>query len=389
MKLFVSTLAAAVFGLSALNTADAQQNQPACSSVYTRPELLSLTPAQWTNTRNVLSAMQRDGWFGWFAYLHNQWFSQIHGNSQFFPFHRRFVHDWESVGRRYSGSFVQPYWDEMRDYRVPAASQVLTSNWVGGNGQGANRCVTNGNQGGWTMSFPSNHCFSRNFGNNGNPTSWYSPEYIQSFIQRDTTMAQFRPDIEYSLHGVVHINIGGDMLQGYSPNDWIFMLHHTNIDRLWWQWQLNNRMWTMDGPNFDNSAISLDTNIAYYNQPIRSVMQLGYGSMCYQYASNPIRRRALDSGLESALINSLPKDVLSAWFPDTAKKPAIVALRPPPPLASAAPGVSSGSGMPYPAKLTQQWIQMHKYNKADVDKVESDARKFVDAMNKAGYRSPV
>ncbi|KAJ2013014.1 hypothetical protein IWW57_006175, partial [Coemansia sp. S610] len=270
MKLFVSTLAAAVFGLSALNTADAQQNQPACSSVYTRPELLSLTPAQWTNTRNVLSAMQRDGWFGWFAYLHNQWFSQIHGNSQFFPFHRRFVHDWESVGRRYSGSFVQPYWDEMRDYRVPAASQVLTSNWVGGNGQGANRCVTNGNQGGWTMSFPSNHCFSRNFGNNGNPTSWYSPEYIQSFIQRDTTMAQFRPDIEYSLHGVVHINIGGDMLQGYSPNDWIFMLHHTNIDRLWWQWQLNNRMWTMDGPNFDNSAISLNTNIAYYNQPIRS-----------------------------------------------------------------------------------------------------------------------
>ncbi|KAJ2031901.1 hypothetical protein IWW57_000482, partial [Coemansia sp. S610] len=107
------------------------------------------------------------------------------------------------------------------------------------------------------------------------------------------------------------------------------------------------------------------------------------------YASNPIRRRALDSGLENALINSLPKDVLSAWFPDTAKKPAIVALRPPPPLASAAPGVSSGSGMPYPAKLTQQWIQMHKYNKADVDKVESDARKFVDAMNKAGYRSPV
>ncbi|KAJ2042169.1 hypothetical protein GGI08_007804, partial [Coemansia sp. S2] len=293
------------------------------------------------------------------------------------------------VGRRYSGSFVQPYWDEMRDYRVPASSQVLTSNWVGGNGQGANRCVTNGNQGGWTMSFPSNHCFSRNFGNNGNPTSWYSPEYIQSFIQRDTTMAQFRPDIEYSLHGVVHINIGGDMLQGYSPNDWIFMLHHTNIDRLWWQWQQNNRLWTMDGPNYDNRPTTLDTNIAYYNQPIRSVMQLGYGSMCYQYASNPIRRRALDVGLESNLINSLPKDVLSTWFPDTAKKPPVVAARPPPPLASAIPGVSAGSGMPYPAKLTQQWIQMHKYNKADVDKVENDARNFVNAMNKAGYRSPV
>ncbi|KAJ2091212.1 hypothetical protein GGI16_006040, partial [Coemansia sp. S142-1] len=154
-------------------------------------------------------------------------------------------------------------------------------------------------------------------------------------------------------------------------------------------WQQNNRLWTMDGPNYDNRPTTLDTNIAYYNQPIRSVMQLGYGSMCYQYASNPIRRRALDVGLESNLINSLPKDVLSTWFPDTAKKPPVVAARPPPPLASATPGVSAGSGMPYPAKLTQQWIQMHKYNKADVDKVENDARNFVNAMNKAGYRSPI
>ncbi|KAJ1887964.1 hypothetical protein GGH92_008231, partial [Coemansia sp. RSA 2673] len=72
MKLSFSTLAAAAIGLTAFNTAEAQQNQPACSSIYTRPELLSLTPAQWTNTRGVLSAMQRDGWFGWFAYLHNQ-----------------------------------------------------------------------------------------------------------------------------------------------------------------------------------------------------------------------------------------------------------------------------------------------------------------------------
>ncbi|KAJ2825107.1 hypothetical protein GGI24_003251 [Coemansia furcata] len=314
---------------------------------------------------------------------------QIHGNSQFFPFHRRFVQDWESVGRQYSGSFVQPYWDEMRDYRVPASSQVLTSNWLGGNGQGSNWCVANGNQGGWTMSFPNNHCFSRNFGNNGNPTSWYSPEYIQSFIQRDTTMAQFRPDIEYSLHGVVHINIGGDMLQGYSPNDWIFMLHHANLDRIWWQWQQNNHLWTMDGPNYDNSATTISTNIAYYNQPISTVMQLGYGNMCYQYASNPIRRRALGSGIENALVNSLPKDVLSTWFPELSKKPGVINARPPPALATATPGPSAGSGMPYPAKLTQQWIQMHKYNQAAVDKVETDARNFVNAMNKAGYKSPV
>ncbi|KAI8323503.1 Di-copper centre-containing protein, partial [Martensiomyces pterosporus] len=280
MKLLSATFSATAVVLAALGTANAQSP---CSSIYTRKELLSLSSSEWGTVSSVLSNMQRDGWFAWFGYLHNTYFNQIHGNSQFFPFHRRFVQDWESVGQRYNSGFIQPYWDEMRDYRTPASSQVLTSAWVGGNGQGSNWCVTNGNQAGWTMTYPSNHCFSRNFGNNGNPTSWYSPEYIQSFIQRDTSMAQFRSDIEYSLHGVVHINIGGEMYQGYSPNDWIFMLHHANLDRLWWQWQKNNQLWTMDGPNYDGSQISLSSNIAAYNEPISSVMQLGYGNMCFQY----------------------------------------------------------------------------------------------------------
>ncbi|KAJ1953858.1 hypothetical protein GGI12_005922, partial [Dipsacomyces acuminosporus] len=199
MKLSAAAATATAVLLTALSAVDAQS---ACSSVITRKELLSLTPSEWSTMKGVLSAMQRDGWFAWFAYLHNQNFGQIHGNSQFFPFHRRFVQDWESVARRYNSGYAQPYWDEMRDYRQPAASQVLTSNWLGGNGQGSGRCVQNGNQAGWTMTYPNNHCFSRDFGNNGNPTAWYSPEYIQSFIQRDTSMAQFRPDIEYSLHGV-------------------------------------------------------------------------------------------------------------------------------------------------------------------------------------------
>ncbi|KAJ1931216.1 hypothetical protein GGF37_007467, partial [Kickxella alabastrina] len=295
-------MSAAAIGMSAVGITNAQQNQAACSSVYTRKELLSLTSSEWTLYKAILTAMQRDGWFAWFSYLHVQWFSQIHGNSQFFPFHRRFVQDWERVGRMYNSGFAQPYWDEMRDYRTPATSQVLTANWIGGNGAGTNRCVTNGVQGGWTMTYPNSHCFSRNFANNGNPTSWYSPEYINSLVQKNSNMATFRSDMEYSLHGVVHIHLGGDMYQGHSPNDWAFMLHHANLDRLWWQWQqLNNHLWTMDGPNSDGAATTLNTNIAYFNEPIRNVMQLGYGNMCYQYSSNVLSRRDLDSDIESVL----------------------------------------------------------------------------------------
>ncbi|KAJ1725700.1 hypothetical protein LPJ53_000179 [Coemansia erecta] len=402
MKLTSILASAAAVGLSAIGMAGAQQTQPACSSIYTRKELLSLTSSEWSLIKSIVAAMQRDGWFPWFAYLHNQWFGSIHGNSQFFPFHRRFVYEWERVGKMYNAGYFQPYWDEMRDYRVPASSQVLTANWVGGNGQGANWCVANGNQASWTMTYPNSHCFSRNFGNNGNPSSWYSPETINSFIQSDTTMTQFRPDIEYTLHGVVHINIGGDMLQGYSPNDWIFMLHHANLDRLWWQWQQNGRLWTMDGPNAGGGTVSLTTNIAYFNEPVRTVMQLGYGSMCYQYASNPLSRRALDSTMDERLAVALPKDVLAQWFPDTAKSEianitdtvvnSINAVA-----ASVSNAVSQITdfveaqpfkSIPYPARLTDGWIKMHNFNTADVRKTEQRSRDLIDVLNKAKYRSP-
>ncbi|KAJ1727514.1 hypothetical protein LPJ61_004528 [Coemansia biformis] len=384
MKLSAGVLAAAAaIGLSAVGVTDAQQTQPRCSSVYTRKELLSLTPTEWNTVSGVLRTMQNQGWFAWFAYLHTNWFSQIHSQSQFFPFHRRFVYEWERVARQYNPAYVQPYWDEMRDYRAPATSAVLSSNWVGSNGQGTNRCVMNGVQGGWTMSYLGNHCLQRNFARSGNLGPWYSPEYITSIIQRAPNMTVFRPQIEFSLHGIVHIETGGDMATRASVNDWIFMLHHTNIDRLWWQWQQNGHLWTMDGPNWDGTQISLNTNIAYFNEPIRNVMQLGYGQMCYQYATNPLSRRSLIGGVENLISSVLPPDVLHKWFPDSAKVPSITfapGAKPPPP--------SNGKVIPYPREIPDSWIVSMGNDLANAKNARADARNFVEAMNKAGYKSP-
>lgn len=41
-----------------------------------------------------------------------------------------------------------------------------------------------------------------------------------------------------NLHNRVHVWVGGSMLPGTSPNDPVFFLHHCNVDRLWWQWQI-------------------------------------------------------------------------------------------------------------------------------------------------------
>ncbi|KAJ1999949.1 hypothetical protein GGI04_004354, partial [Coemansia thaxteri] len=83
MRLIFSFLAAAAIALPALSVANAQQTQPACSSIYTRPEILSMSASQWTLTKSVL-------------------FGKIHSSSQFFPFHRRFIYDWERVARGYN-----------------------------------------------------------------------------------------------------------------------------------------------------------------------------------------------------------------------------------------------------------------------------------------------
>ncbi|KAJ1952238.1 hypothetical protein GGI12_006297 [Dipsacomyces acuminosporus] len=164
------------------------------------------------------------------------------------------------------------------------------------------------------------------------------------------------------------------------------MLHHANIDRLWWQWQKNGHLWTMDGPNYDNSPTTVDSNIAAYNEPIRTVMRLGYGNACYQYDSDPIGTpaRKRDLGHLTNTVANLPSKLVEKWFPKTYKsnpKPATVV--------AAAIAPPNGKTIPYPTTLTPEWIKMHKYNLDDVKRVESDAKEFVDDMRSAGYKSPV
>jgi tyrosinase len=64
------------------------------------------------------------------------------------------------------------------------------------------------------------------------------------------------------LHNTVHIWVGGlklkstgetlgtlyrgTMSAGDSPNDHVFWLHHANIDRLWADWQLDQKHWDME-----------------------------------------------------------------------------------------------------------------------------------------------
>jgi tyrosinase len=42
------------------------------------------------------------------------------------------------------------------------------------------------------------------------------------------------------IHNNVHVWVGGDMTDSTSPNDPVFFLHHCNVDRIWYAWQVRN-----------------------------------------------------------------------------------------------------------------------------------------------------
>ncbi|KAJ1931583.1 hypothetical protein EC988_009741, partial [Linderina pennispora] len=234
--------------LIALATLAAGQSLQRCSGSHTRPNAARMSSTQWQSIATVLRQMNEDGWIARFGQAHDQLFSQVHGNTVFFPFHRRFVLEFENVARRYDPSFVVPYFDATESYRDPASHPLLTAGALGTNGQSTDRCLVNGVQANTQLSYPSRHCLRRNYNNGNSINPWYAPEIITSYIQTSQTLADFRENIEYSIHGAVHLGLAGEMDTGYAAHDFTFMLHHANIDRLWWEWQSqHNSYMTYDG----------------------------------------------------------------------------------------------------------------------------------------------
>ncbi|KAJ2789827.1 hypothetical protein H4R21_006650, partial [Coemansia helicoidea] len=241
------------------------QSLPRCGSLRVRRSAHSLSPAEWQQIRRVLYQLHRQGQFDRFARAHSMVFDEVHGTAAFFPFHRRFVQEFEDLGRQIDPDFTIPYWDAARDYRDPASSPILQPGTLGGDGRGRASCVRDGIQARWGSLFPRRHCLRRDF--NGGPfiLPWVPPEMISSFLQSDTQLGLFREHIEYGIHGAVHLGLGGDAATPYAPNDFFFFMHHANIDRLWWQWQVGHlSIFDYDGPG-PNGEATLDDIIPESN----------------------------------------------------------------------------------------------------------------------------
>ncbi|KAJ2862722.1 hypothetical protein GGH94_004098 [Coemansia aciculifera] len=397
-----------------------------CDDMRVRRSAHSLTDSDWQNIQNVVSQLHLDGQFGRFARTHDAVFDNVHGHSAFFPFHRRFVLEFENLGRKIDPSFTIPYWDTTRDYRTPQSSPVLRGAALGGNGEGPQGCLQSGIQGNWTLGFPNRHCLSRRFsGGDGTILPWVPAELISSFIQRDGQLSDFREHIEFSIHGATHIGLGGDAGTRYAPNDFFFYMHHANIDRLWWQWQNSQgRLFEYNGPGTHGEAqladvIPEDQAVSFGGQAVGSVMILGFNGVCYYYdsAPNPPSRYPGASSDDNGRMKITPVLNATASFSGSSNVASHelemagihralgeqaglkeffpkVALLGPSRMEIYRPNDKCGGykkakqALVYPARMNKDWVKMHGFVPERVEKVYRDACRLIDLLNNSTYVSP-
>ncbi|KAK2737146.1 hypothetical protein FQN55_001262 [Onygenales sp. PD_40] len=181
----------------------------------------------------------------------------VHFVGAFLPFHRLLMYAHETALREECGyEGYQPYWYEQKDAGQFSSSDVLDPVYgFGGDGSGDDNCITDGPFANYTNRIGPgyevrDHCIDRQV-NDG-----ISASSAQENIDDCTSQADWISAwncIEGLPHLGGHGGVGGEMLNPVSsPGDPTFYLHHTFLDKVWWDWQAKDlpaRFTEMGGNN--------------------------------------------------------------------------------------------------------------------------------------------
>jgi tyrosinase len=218
--------------------------------------------------RQLKAATSGNITWGGFAAIHgnaSQFNLCPHGNWYFLPWHRAYLLMYERVVRQLTGQndFALPYWDWTQERQIPRAFVEPTFNGQPNALFEAQRDATPTDSlddnivgQGVIAQILSETPFetfgtSRPVGQNNTDQSWINCEFCGTF-----------GTLEATPHNLVHTFVGGLMGQSNSALDPIFMMHHCNIDRIWWMWNQGAQadspdpLWT--GMTFQNNFVNPD-----------------------------------------------------------------------------------------------------------------------------------
>ncbi len=192
--------------------------------VYTRQKhrvrknQASLTKTEWLRFKGAINALRESGveppTYQEFVDIHVQAMTTpeghmwgAHRQSNFLPWHREYIIEFENRMRLFNPLVTIPYWDWAND-PIPAelSDPQDLANW------------------GITRNSPIGPMPSQTQVDN---------------VMAQTTWDGFRTSLE-GIHDRVHISVGGQMSTASSPSDPIFWLHHAVIDKIWADWQKLN-----------------------------------------------------------------------------------------------------------------------------------------------------
>ncbi|KAJ6109988.1 hypothetical protein N7486_002223 [Penicillium sp. IBT 16267x] len=146
-----------------------------------------------------------------------------HDAAPFLPWHRYFIYAYEKALKDHCGyKGTLPYWDWSKDHENVLESLI------------------------WDI--------DAGFGPNGDPTGpegvskdvataekvsarTVKPEILEAVVVSETNFFNFTVHVEDVSHLTVPFLVHGDFRRITAPNDPVFFLHHSQIDRLWWNWQ--------------------------------------------------------------------------------------------------------------------------------------------------------
>ncbi|KAF2634176.1 Di-copper centre-containing protein [Massarina eburnea CBS 473.64] len=243
-----------------------------------------------------------------FPRVHQATAPNAHKAAPFLPWHRYFVHAYETALKEQCGyKGVIPYWDWSQDWNNMLSAPVWAAEGgFGGDGAsdtpitvGGGRCVRDGPfstiEAQYYGEEAKAHCLSRGFATHdellriGAPIS---PDALETLRDNSQSFEQYALEIEHRAHTFVREGVQGDFQAYTGPYDPVFFLHHVNLDRLWAQWQASTLggQTAYGGPKCyapGSPAASLDDllNVGGLlpEVPVASVMDTTAGIFCYQY----------------------------------------------------------------------------------------------------------
>lgn len=203
-----------------------------------------------------------------FVKTHSDFFPLIHNTPMFLPFHRLYIKYFEDHFMN-NITFGIPYVNWALDAVNVSNSILFTGKYIGSNddeGTIKNSVFRN-----ITLAFPQNEILKRMV----NITNGYTERIRNAIIRLSSTFSNLSKTMELGIHGLYHSRMTFTMNTVYSPNDPLFFLHHSFIDKIWYDWQLIHGN-AFDTESYNKVPFNKMSLVPYFNITVLKSLDISY-----------------------------------------------------------------------------------------------------------------